>query len=681
MAKNKAKAVTQQQSIQSSKTPIKKEIPASKKTNQFYFLMIAFVVVVITLLVFIPSFSLHFVNWDDPNNLLENESLKAFATHWSWQSVKQIFTSDIIGNYNPLPIFTFALEKYFFANDPLLNPFVFHFNNVILHLMCTFLVFFIFTKLEMSRTAAIIGALLFGIHPMRVESVAWITERKDVLYGLFFLASTACYILYLQKPTSKTKWYLLTILLSLFAYFSKVQAVTLPLTMVALDFYFKRKWLSPKILIIEKLPWWILSLTFGFINIYFLKQENSLNSSNAIVNYNFLDKLAIGAYSYAVYIIKWIYPYKMSPLYPYSPEVPILAYICLAAVPVSIVVLLVWSFKNKKNNLIFGWSFFTFNVMFLLQIVGAGQGFLADRFTYIAYIGLFFLTAKFYDWLIEQKPSSSLFLQIAFGIYLAFFCYLTQKQIKIWQNGSTLWEHVKIYYPNSPLVWKNLANYYRDEEKNRDKAIENYTQAILLEPKNAYTYNDLAKAYMDKAFSLDATANEQRNSLLTSAMQNYNIAIEKDSIYHQPDKKISGEIFVNRGVAYAVAGNAQQAVIDLTKGLELNPTNLNGYLNRGLLYYNTNQFELSLKDRDAYIQLNPENADMYYERGICKINLEKNTEAIPDFDKAIALNSSVGIYYYGRAIANKKLGNSAASKNDAQKAKQLGIAVPDDLLN
>lgn len=681
MAKNKAKAVTQQQSIQSSKTPIKKEIPASKKTNQFYFLMIAFVVVVITLLVFIPSFSLHFVNWDDPNNLLENESLKAFATHWNWQSVKQIFTSDIIGNYNPLPIFTFALEKYFFANDPLLNPFVFHFNNVILHLMCTFLVFFIFTKLEMSRTAAIIGALLFGIHPMRVESVAWITERKDVLYGFFFLASTACYILYLQKPTSKTKWYLLTILLSLFAYFSKVQAVTLPLTMVALDFYFKRKWLSPKILIIEKLPWWILSLTFGFINIYFLKQENSLNSSNAVVNYNFLDKLAIGAYSYAVYIIKWIYPYKMSPLYPYSPEVPILAYICLAAVPVSIVVLLVWSFKNKKNNLIFGWSFFTFNVMFLLQIVGAGQGFLADRFTYIAYIGLFFLTAKFYDWLIEQKPSSSLFLQIAFGIYLAFFCYLTQKQIKIWQNGSTLWEHVKIYYPNSPLVWKNLANYYRDEEKNREKAIENYTQAILLEPKNAYTYNDLAKAYMDKAFSLDATANEQRNSLLTSAMQNYNIAIEKDSINHQPDKKISGEIFVNRGVAYAVAGNAQQAVIDLTKGLELNPTNLNGYLNRGLLYYNTNQFELSLKDRDAYIQLNPENADMYYERGICKINLEKNTEAIPDFDKAIALNSSVGIYYYGRAIANKKLGNSAASKNDAQKAKQFGISVPDDLLN
>ena len=294
---------------------------------------------------------------------------------------------------------------------------------------------------------------------------------------------------------------------------------------------------------------------------------------------------------------------------------------------------------------------------------------------------LFFLTAKFYDWLIEQKPSSSLFLQIAFGIYLAFFCYLTQKQIKIWQNGSTLWEHVKIYYPNSPLVWKNLANYYRDEEKNREKAIENYTQAILLEPKNAYTYNDLAKAYMDKAFSLDATANEQRNSLLTSAMQNYNIAIEKDSINHQPDKKISGEIFVNRGVAYAVAGNAQQAVIDLTKGLELNPTNLNGYLNRGLLYYNTNQFELSLKDRDAYIQLNPENADIYYERGICKINLEKNTEAIPDFDKAIALNSSVGIYYYGRAIANKKLGNSAASKNDAQKAKQFGISVPYDLLN
>lgn len=681
MAKNKAKAAHQPKVITASNSTKNTPTILPEKSNRFYFLLSALVVAIITLLVFLPSFSLQFVNWDDPYNLTENPTLKTFATQWNWQSVKTIFTSDIIGNYNPLPIFTFAVEKYFFANDPLLNPFIFHFDNVLLHVGCTLLVFLIFTQLGMNRVAAIIGALLFGIHPMRVESVAWITERKDVLYGLFFLASTVTYILFLQKEDAKKKWYLLTILLSVFAYFSKVQAVTLPLTMVAIDFYLKRKWLDPKVLILEKLPWWILSLTFGLINIYFLKQENSLNSSDTVVHHTFIDKLAIGAYSYVIYLIKWIYPYKMSPLYPYSPEVPVAAYVCLAVVPFFIIGLLYWSVKNQKNNLIFGWAFFTFNVMFLLQIIGAGQGFLADRFTYIAYIGLFFLLAKLYDWIKEIKPSYVLIMQIGFGVYLSLFAYLTMQQIKIWQNGGTMWEHVKKYYPNSPVVWKNLANYYRDQEKNRDKAIENYAQAIVLEPKNAYTYNDLAKAYMDKAFSLDASANTQRSELLTLAMQNYNIAVTKDSINHFPDKKTSGEILVNRGVAYAVAGNTELALKDLTEGLTLNPTNLNGYLNRGLLYYNVKQYDLSLKDRDAYINLNPDNADIYYERGICKVSLGKNADAIADFDKAIALNPSVGIYYFGRATANQQLGNDSAAKTDAQKAQQLGTAVPADLLN
>lgn len=681
MAKNKLKVHAKQPTTQSTKPPANTTISASDKPFKFYFLLSATVVCVITLIVFIPAFSLHFVNWDDPYNLLENENLKAFSTQWNWQSVKAIFTSDVIGNYNPLPIFTFAVEKYFFAPDPLLNPFVFHFTNIMLHLICSVLVFYIFTKLEMSRIAAIIGALLFGIHPMRVESVAWITERKDVLYGLFFLASLASYILFLQKNDSKKKWYVLTLLFSVFAYFAKVQAVTLPLTMVAVDFYLKRKWLQPKIMILEKLPWWLLSLMFGLINIYFLKQENSLNSSDVVVHHNFLDKLAIGAYSYAVYIVKWIYPYKMSPLYPYSPEVPVVAYVCLAVVPILIIVFLVWCFKKQKNELLFAWAFFTFNVMFLLQIVGAGQGFLADRFTYIAYIGLFFLTAKLYDWLVKYKPNFSLGFQIGFGMYIAFFCYLTQKQIKIWQNGGTLWEHVKIYYPNSPLAWKQAANYYRDEEKNRDKAIENYKQAIALQPTNAYVYNDLAKAYMEKSFALDASSTQTKTELVNLAIQNYSIAITQDSLDQQPDKKTSGEILVNRGAAYAVAGNAQQALIDLTKGLEINPNNANGYLNRGLLYFQTNQFELSLKDRDAYLKIDPTNPAIHYERGVCNYNLGNVSEAVVDFTKAISLNNTQATYYIGRATANKKLGNINAVQADVAQAKQLGGSIPEYLLN
>lgn len=678
MAKNSIKGNFKQKQTTDRPVPGKPATLPKNKTD-YSLAIAAAIVVTITFVVFVPSLSLGFVNWDDPFNLLENETLKAFATHWDWASVKAIFTTDVIGNYNPLPIFTFAIEKYLFAPNPLEHPFFFHVNNVWMHVVCTLFVFLIFTELGLGRIAAVIGALLFGIHPMRVESVAWITERKDVLYGMFFLASLYAYIRYARNDAAKTKWYAFALLLSVFSYFSKVQAVTLPLSMVAVDFYLNRNWKNPKTLIAEKMPWWLLSLAFGLINIYFLKRNNSLSSSSHVVDYSFIDKLAVGAYSYAIYLLKWIYPYKMSPLYPYSPELPMMAYICLAIVPIAVLAFLIWSFRQNKKQLLFGWAFFTFNVMFLLQIVGAGQGFLADRFTYIAYIGLFFIMASFYEWMVQQKPSSKLAIQIGFGLYLALFAFLTSRQQKIWENGGTLWEKVKLFYPNSPLAWKQAANYYRDEKKDLGKAIENYKSALALQPEDAFACNDLAKAYTDSAFA-PGMLQQTRNEMLMLALQTYNDAVKYDSIVGQPDKKTSGEIFVNRGAAYAILGNLDKALPDLNKGLQINPNNLNGYANRAILYTQINRYDLSLKDRDAYIALNPDNPDIHYERGVCKINLGRTAEALPDFDKAIALNNTKPIYYIGRAQANKLLGNMNAVSADIGMAKQLGASIPPDLL-
>ena len=131
------------------------------------------VVLVITAVVFIPSLSNAFVNWDDDDNLIKNPFLKAF----DWASIKGIFTNHVIGNYNPLPIFSFAIEKKLFGMyESGLKPTVFHFNNLLLHLICVFFAYRILLELKLSAWAAALGALLFGIHPMRVESVAWVTE-------------------------------------------------------------------------------------------------------------------------------------------------------------------------------------------------------------------------------------------------------------------------------------------------------------------------------------------------------------------------------------------------------------------------------------------------------------------------------------------------------------------------
>lgn len=683
MGKKKQLRKQQQELEAQGKVPVKKNKVPKTANHTFNAWLPALVVVLITVVVFIPALKYGFVNWDDPENITKNENLKIFAYKWNWDAVKAIFTSDVIGNYNPLPILTFAIEKYFFARNPVDNTFIFHFDNLWMHLLCTLFVFILLFKLGLSRIACFIGALLFGIHPLRVESVVWITERKDVLYGMFFLAALIAYLKYVQDEKGKTKWYVIALVLSVFSYFAKIQAVTLPLSMVAIDLLLKRKWHSPKILIIEKMPWWILSLVFGLINIYFLKANKSIDSDSSRLAYTFVDRLAVGAYSYAVYLVKFIYPYEMSPLYPYPKTLPAVAYAALAMVPVMIIVFLVWAFKKKKTDLLFGWAFFTFNVMFLLQIVAAGQGFLADRFTYIAYIGLFYLLAKGYDWLVINKPDVKKAAMAGFAVYMLLFIFLTSKQIKIWENGSTLWEYVKALYPNNATAWRNGGFYYREEEKDFVKAEEYFKKAISLDTTNQVVYNSLAKVYVDKCLSLPQQTpnyNAEKIKLAELALFNYNKAERLDSIKGRREIETSAEIIINKGVAYALLSNFDMALAELTRGLAINPKNTNGYLNRSLIYLNRNQPDLAAKDYDEILKLDPSNADIYYERGNCYNALRKYNEALTDFNKAISMKQTQPLYFIGRARAYKQLGNNAASKTDALKAKQMGGDVPADLL-
>ncbi|MEZ5059824.1 MAG: hypothetical protein R2879_22555, partial [Saprospiraceae bacterium] len=273
----------------------------------------------------------------------------------------------------------------------------------------------------------IIATLLFGIHPMRVESVAWITERKDVLFASFYFGAIYTYILSLKDTYNSAKWKWWTLGLFILSLFSKIQAVSLPLSLLAIDYWLNRP-LKLKLLI-EKIPHFVLSLVFGLAGIYFLGQENSLDS---VTNYTFLERILIGAYSYSVYILKWIFPYEMAPIYPYNVEIPQAAYFAPIGIA-AVLGLTVWAYYKKEKALVFGVAFFTFNIMFLLQVLGAGQGLLADRFSYVAYFGLFFIAGWYLVKLLEKFPQQkTVFLGIC-GAYCLLFIGMTHQQNKIWE--------------------------------------------------------------------------------------------------------------------------------------------------------------------------------------------------------------------------------------------------------
>lgn len=600
-------------------------------------------VLAITFVAFTSSLNNEFVNWDDDRNFYDHPVIKNTTKKTFWEDTQKIFSSGVIGNYNPLSNWTFAVEKVYFGFD---KPFNWHLNNLILHLICVLLVYKIALMLRIGWVGSVIVALLFGLHPMRVESVAWVTERKDVLFGVFYLAALWQYIKY-KHDLKKSRWVWMTLFFIL-SLLSKIQAVSLPLSMLAIDYYLDNQWSFKRI--INKIPFFILSLFFGILGVIMLKEFGSLDTVTQTTQFAFFERLFIGSYSFVVYLIKFFIPYELSPLYPYPAELSPAFYASMLVLPATLA-LLYWSYKKQKKMIFMGLSFFIVNIIFLLQILGAGQGFLADRFTYIAYLGLFFIVGFYTDKIHSGHNPYKNIILAGIGIYLAVMAVLTYQQNKIWENSATLWTHVIKYYENTTLPYGNRANYYRDN-KMYSQAIEDYNKTLSLNPKQPQAYNSRARLYFDLA--------KGRDTLLL-ALNDYNKAIEL-----KPD---DGEFWTNRGATYARLGDLENAISNLTKGIELKPDHATAYMNRSIMYHNINRPDLALKDIEKYLELEPRHADLWYEKGRTLRALGQEAESIKAFTSAIEIGSkNSGLYHYERAKAYMSTQQMENARNDIRMA-------------
>ncbi|MEZ5104706.1 MAG: tetratricopeptide repeat protein [Draconibacterium sp.] len=597
---------------------------------------------VVILVLYSQTFSFDFVNWDDDVNIYENENVVDF-------NIKGIFTEHVIGNYNPLSNLTFAVEYSAFQDDAKW----YHINNVILHIICTLLVFLLMKRLGLSFFTSFIIALLFGIHPMRTESVAWVTERKDVLFSLFYLLSILIYVSYIK--TRKGILYFLSILIFSLSLLSKIQAVALPFSLLIIDYWLNRK--QNVKLYLEKVPFFLLSLATGLIGIYFLRQQGSLDTETTLP---FFQRLFIGSYSYIVYLIKSVFPFEMSAIYPFPSKVTLIHY--LSIIPAAAIFLLsILAYKTQKS-LTFGILFFTLNIVFVLQIVGAGQGFIADRFTYIPYIGLFFIYAIFIEKAITKFQKQKFVIYSALGIYMVILFAMAFNQIKVWKNSETLWTDVIQNEPTTAIAYNNLGHYYRVKGET-DKALENYNTTIRLAPQKAQAYDNRGKIYFDRGeYDL--------------ALEDYNksLAIEPEF----------SEALANRGAVYGKKKQYEKALMDLTRALKINPKNKNALSNRGFVYYNLREFEKSVEDCRQYLELVPNDADIINMVGLCYANMKDYDTALRFYNQSILINPSNAAFYINRSYTFNAKGDKKNALKDALVAKQLGLAVNQaywDMLN
>ena len=628
------------------------QAPKGKKEEKTFFNnpnILAGIVLLLTFIVFVPTLKNDFIDtWDDGVYVTENVLIKQFTP----ENIKSFFTTPLNGTYVPIPLISFALEYKLFQ----LNPLHYHINNLILHLLCTFLVFVFLRKLKLPVVWAALGMLFFGIHPMRVESVAWITERKDLLFSAFYLASLITYVNYVTDEQHKTRNILLTSLFFILSLFSKIQAVTLPLSLLLIDYYLKR---PLKIrLLIEKIPYFLLSLGFGVAGYFILKNVGSL-----VVNekYSLFERLMFGQFALSTYLVKLLAPFHMSAFYPYpmhpGGSLPVLFY--LSPLFLLLVAFLVYKSVRYTRAVLFGALFFLFNIMFLLQILGAGQAFLADRFTYIPYLGWFFLLGWAGDQYLPRFRDWKLMVIASIGLLSLVYFVTTFDRCHDWKNTESLWTDVIEKYPGKiPDAYANRGSFYR-KNKEWDKALADYYFAVNLDSTNVSARMNRGNIYFDTG----------RDSLALT-----------DYLHVMKSNSDNPRLYSNLGAIYGRKGLYDTALVYLTKSISLDSLSANPYLNRGLTYEKLNRYQDAMNDYLKYLKYEQNNDAVYSSVGICYQALLKYRESITWFDKAISMKPQEGIYYLNRSYSYYALKDLVKAKSDAQNAQQLGVQVANEYL-
>lgn len=399
--------------------------------NRFKILISIFLVSIIVMFSFYPAIKNGFVNWDDGKYLVDNLLVKDLSI----ANFNKILSSFHFSNYQPLTLFSYAIEYQLFK----LDPFWYHLDNLILHLLNSILVFWLIFLIAKNIWVAFVTSILFGIHPLHVESVAWISGRKDVLYGFFYLSASISYIYFLSS-IKKAKYYIITLLFFIFSVFSKSAAITLLPILFLFDYICNRKY--SKRALLDKIPFAIIAFVFSVVAI--LSQAGAVRKDIAL---SLFSKLKVASYCIIFYLEKIFLPVKLSCFYPpfkitddFMPNIFNYSFALL----VILIIIVCFTLKYTKK-IMFGVLFFLISIFLNLQFIPLGVVLTADRYTYIPALGIFFIFAVFFMWLIKKVANKfilkAFLVSILIFIIVSFTCF-TWNRCKVWKNGFTLWSDV-----------------------------------------------------------------------------------------------------------------------------------------------------------------------------------------------------------------------------------------------
>lgn len=628
-----------------------------------------FLMLVVVMVSFLPSLKNSFTNWDDEFYISQNPDVK----NLSLKGIAKLFTTTKLGLYTPLVSISFALEYHFFKLDPA----AYHTTNLILHLMNCLLVFmFIFILSNNNLAISFIVSLLFGVHPLRVESVAWISERKDMLYALFFLGALIFYFRYLKKEARKSYYYSLA--LSFVSLLSKPMGVSLPFVMCLCDYFLGVK--CSRRNFIEKIPFFIIAIVFSVIaaskNLHSY-EPFKLSSHIPIVNFRLI-----------FYLYKIFVPINLSCLYP-DPLVTVNSFPVIFWLSSLIVMFLgaIAILSRKYNrNLIFGISFFVITILPVLKLIPLGSGRIEERFTYIPSIGIFYIVAAGIFWIYTNRLKLRILGVMVLIILIsvvASLSFLTWQRCKVWKDSLSLWNDVLSHYPDLAIAYNNRGNIFLGK-KEYDKAYADFKKAIEVDPLFPYTYNNLGIAYSDAGRKEDAIAMFEKAIIIDPnfAKAYYNLGNVYNSIGDENKaitwyEKAIGinpdflEAYYNLGSVYNSLKDRGKAIRIFKKLREISPSYLPAYLNLSDLYKSADQKEELTGLYKQAIANNLDYFEAYYNIGDLYSNLGQEREAIALYKRAIDINPNSAPVYTNLGSSYCAIGKNKQAIILLKKAIQL----------
>jgi len=553
----------------------------------------------LTWLIYSATLDFDLTNWDEKHYIREQSMTRGL----SGAHIQEMFTKKVLGSYNPLVMLSFAVDHE--MSDGKASWY--HGVNVFFHVLNTILLFLIIRKLSFGMMAAGFIALLFALHPMHVESVAWVASRKDVLMGFFMFSSWWAYLQFRQS--NKWIWYFSGLLLFLLALLSKAQAVSFPLILILSD-YLQDKSIR-KNLLYNKIPFLIMAVGFGLYAI----SGSTFAADKYATPLSFVEKVAYSFMALWNYCFKAIIPVKQSAIYAFPQEGGqdyVIQLVLGIAVTIAMLWLIIRSFRSQ-TLVTFALLFFLLNTFLTLHIVAVNSSLIYERFTYISYVGLFFLIAFPLN---DPKYKNTLTWVLA--AYCLILSWLTHERIQVWKNSVTLWTDVIEKNPVSNEAYNNRGDYYNSAGL-IDKAFEDFTNSVRVNPKQPNAYNNLAVIWF------------KRNNL-DKALEENQKALDLDPDYAQAAS--------NRGILYFNRAEYDSAIHYYNRAIKLMPNYPFAICNLGSVYLKKEMYDEAIRHYKHALNLSPDYADASKYMGLAYLEKEDYASAEAAMYKAQELNPS-----------------------------------------